>query len=161
MSFQDLSLLIVDDEIDILEIYEDLFGENVGTLIKASDGEDALEKFKNHNISVVVSDISMPKMNGIELLEKIRGLDKAVPFIIVTGYGDKQNAVKALRLGAFDFIDKPFDFEKIKKTVNAALESAQQIKLLNLHLGKVITAMQQEKNVVSRQNEILAKFSKK
>ena len=90
---------------------------------------DALEQFSNATsaIDLIVSDLQMPQISGIELLNKIRAIDAQIPFIILTGYANVDNAIEALRLGASDFLKKPFDMDEllllIKKTLqHRALE---------------------------------------
>lgn len=142
------SLLFVDDEPDILTTYQEIFGDMVEAVHLATNGIEALEILRTQPIDVIVSDISMPKMDGIELLEKVRQQNVAIPFIIVTGYGDKGNAVKALRLGAFDLIDKPIRIETLRTRISAALSASQQLKSLSGLMKSVFQPLQGPENKV-------------
>lgn len=145
MTFRDLTILAVDDETDLLDIYVDLFKNEVGRVLRAEDGHKALGIIKSENVDIIVSDISMPGMSGLELLEKVREFNKSIPFIIVTGFGDKDGAVRALRSGAFDFIDKPFNFEALKKSVTQALETSIQLRNLTTRLAAMSSSLETEK----------------
>ncbi len=102
------TVLIVDDEELMLEyISTVLRRENLFTL-EARSGQEALDIFNSHNINLIISDIMMPKMNGMELLTKISENDKMVPIIMITGYSNKFGKSEALKNGATDFITKPF-----------------------------------------------------
>lgn len=159
--FKDLVLLVVDDESDILDVYEDLFATWVGRLIRVSKAQEAFEVIKSQPVDVIISDLKMPQMTGIELLEKVRELNKAIPFLLVTGFGDKAAAVSALRLGAFDFLDKPFEVEKMKTTVTAALEAALHLRLLNGYFSKMTQALNHERAHPKASPEFLARLAKK
>ena len=85
---------------------------------------DALAQFKKHsaNIDLIVSDLQMPQMSGIELLTAVRNIDHAMPFIILTGYANVDNAIDALRLGASDFLKKPFDMDELLVLIDKTLQ---------------------------------------
>ncbi len=121
-------LLIVDDEPGLRTILEEVLRNTVSQVETASDGKDALQKIRAGSVDVVISDINMPVMDGIELLANVRDLQIECPFIFLTGYGDKEKAVEALRLGATDFLDKPFDPDEIIAVVRKAMELALAMK---------------------------------
>ncbi|MFH1422482.1 MAG: sigma-54 dependent transcriptional regulator [Planctomycetota bacterium] len=85
----------------------------------------ALEMLNNHNIETVVQDIKMPEMNGIELLRRIKEKNHSIPVIIITAFSNWDNAVEAMRLGAYDYIKKPFDTDNIRDVVNRAVQQKQ------------------------------------
>ncbi len=86
------------------------------------DSELALAYFKDNGADLVISDLRMPKLTGIELLREIRLIDKQVPFIIVTGYADVESAIEAMRLGASDFVKKPFDMDEMCLQIDKTLQ---------------------------------------
>ena len=86
------------------------------------DPEAALQFFKSDRVDLVISDLRMPKITGIELLRAIRQLDEKIPFIIITGYADVENAIEAMRLGASDFIKKPFDMDELRLQIEKTLQ---------------------------------------
>jgi|GEM_PF-5538619 len=120
------SVLIVDDEKgmrDNLEAFIKLDGHEVST---AADVEIALEKLKEGNFDVVVSDIIMPRMSGVTLLQKAREYCSYTQFILITGEPNVKTASEAVRLGAFDYIPKPVRGAELRQVVNAAAESARR-----------------------------------
>ena len=117
-------ILIVDDEPEIRSILVQHLS-NDAECMTAHSGFDALHKLKHHQFSLVISDIMMPGMTGIELLRFIRKRDSETAVIMVTGVRDINTAVDALRMGASDFIMKPFDLPSIRRAVDRALERRQ------------------------------------
>jgi len=85
---------------------------------------DALEDIRENGSDLVITDLSMPNMSGLELLEHIRQTDIEVPVIMITGFSTEENAIKALRLGATDFIKKPYDADELLKQVDQVLQKS-------------------------------------
>jgi two-component system nitrogen regulation response regulator NtrX len=139
--FSGTKLLFVDDEQDILDNFEDIFSGTAEKIFQATSGLEALDILRTQAIDAVVVDICMPKMDGLELLEKVRQFNVTIPFIVVTGFGDKENAVRALRLGAFDFIDKPIKVDVLQNRIQAALEVSRQMKSLQYLVKNVFTQL--------------------
>ncbi len=119
---KDRILLIVDDEPDIRSILEDICQELTDKIKIAENGKVALEILSHERVDAVISDINMPQMTGLQLLASLRNQGNEVPFIILSGYGDKKNTLEALQLGALDFIEKPFDDEKLLALLDVALD---------------------------------------
>lgn len=115
-------ILIVEDEPDIREILK-IFMTSLGyeTLI-AENGKIALEKIQGEDINVVISDLMMPHVSGMMLLEELRRSGFTNPFIFVTAYPSHEASVQALRLGAFDFLEKPFDGAQVRNLVKEAVK---------------------------------------
>ncbi|MBN2494118.1 MAG: response regulator [Deltaproteobacteria bacterium] len=111
-------ILIIDDQPSVIEVYRQVLEE--GELYTAEDGMRGLEEFAAVRPDVVFCDIRMPTMDGLEFLKQAREMDPDIPVIFVTAYGDKEATTRALQLGAFDFIDKPFQINAIR----AAMERA-------------------------------------
>lgn len=107
-SMEDTRILVVDDEPFIRSLLIDLVSDLNLKSDEAENGMAALELLKVKNYHVVLSDIKMPTMGGIELFENALKLNIFTPFIFLTGYSDEEMIVKALRLGAIDFLGKPF-----------------------------------------------------
>ncbi len=123
----DFNILIVDDEPDLLEILSVQIEVSGCAVFKAKNGQVALDLIKarlgqGQYFDAIMSDFNMPQMNGLVLLKEIRKLELAVPFIFYTGYGDKEKTREALRLGALDFLDKPFNPQEMVATVTRAAE---------------------------------------
>lgn len=121
------TLLIVDDEVDIRDTLADTLKTVGADIFLAKDGVEALALIKAHRIMAIISDVNMPNMKGTELLKTIRELGYLTPFVILTAYGDKKMALEALRLGAFDFIDKPWSSDKLFSVTQRILEIGNEI----------------------------------
>lgn len=115
-------ILIVDDEQSIRETLREILDYEGYEIEEAPDGEAALNLIKKFNYDAVLCDIKMPKMDGIELLEKAREYAEELPFIMISGHGTIETAIEATRKGAFDFISKPPDLNKLLITVRNAIE---------------------------------------
>lgn len=114
-------LLIVEDDQDVAEAILDTLELPGVEILVARNGVEALERLKTEPISAVLSDLNMPKMSGLELLEKLRAQGMITPFVILTAFTDKSNIVSSLRFGCFDFLEKPFDLTKLASIVDRAL----------------------------------------
>ncbi|MFO8111611.1 MAG: response regulator [Desulfosalsimonadaceae bacterium] len=116
----DNTLLLVDDEADVRDIMR-LSAEDLGyEVICAKDGEEAVALFEKHQPPIVLTDIKMPRMDGIELLEKIKQIDPETEVIMITGHGDMNFAVKSFRFDATDFITKPISMESLERALKRA-----------------------------------------
>jgi two-component system, NtrC family, nitrogen regulation response regulator NtrX len=120
-------ILIVDDEISIRNVLKDIFTEEGFTVELAVDGFEALNLFKANAYDVVMCDIKMPKIDGLDFLEKAIKLKPEIPIIILSGNEVVQMAMDAVRKGAFDYISKPPDLNKMLITVRNALEKSNLI----------------------------------
>jgi two-component system, NtrC family, response regulator len=116
------TVLVVDDERNYLFVLEDLLADEGYKVVTASSGNEALEKLREDEIDAVLSDIKMPGMNGIELLERIVATDPGLPVILMTAFAEVDQAVSAMKKGAIDHIQKPFDNEDIKRAVARAVQ---------------------------------------
>lgn len=125
--YHEVNVLVVDDEQSIREIIVDGIHDTVRRVYEAANGLEALSIIQNHDIDIVFSDVRMPEMGGVELLQKIRenGLDTV--FILVTAYSDKDVATNALHYGAYDIIEKPFKIAELRATLErAAVKTAYE-----------------------------------
>lgn len=129
------TLLIVDDEPDLRDLLGEISSGVASKILYACDGEEALEVFRAESeiqpIDAVLSDISMPRKNGIELLSELRFLGHYTPFIFLTGFGDKEKMATAIKLGAFDFFDKPANNKNLVARLAQALEFGVLLRSLN------------------------------
>ncbi|VAW94775.1 Response regulator of zinc sigma-54-dependent two-component system [hydrothermal vent metagenome] len=115
-------IIFVDDDIKAGELMM-RFSEGANYDVKIfQDPGKALNYFKEQHVNLIISDLRMPSMTGMELLAKIRKLDSDLPFIIITGYANIDDAIEAVRLGATDFIKKPFDMDEMQILINRTLE---------------------------------------
>lgn len=115
-------IIIIDDEKNIRDALRDILEYEGYEVDEAKDGEDALEKIKNNDYQVALCDINMPKMDGLELLLKVGKTGSDTQFVMVSAYGNVENAVEATKRGAFDFVIKPPDLNRLLLTVRNAIE---------------------------------------
>jgi DNA-binding NtrC family response regulator len=117
------SILIVDDEPVVREMFEFLLTGSGYQVSLAADAEEALESLENFDYNLLIVDKNLPGLSGLELMEKVRELRPQAEFMVITGYASYQSAVEALRLGALDYLEKPFeDIDLIKKKIDRAVE---------------------------------------
>ncbi|MFZ5997172.1 MAG: sigma-54-dependent transcriptional regulator [Nitrospirota bacterium] len=116
------TILIVDDEEGIRESLSGIFEDEGYQVVTASSGEEAVESVRDHAPDVVLLDVWLPRMDGIETLIKMKEIDSNLPVIMISGHGNIEVAVKATRSGAYDFLEKPLSLEKVLIVARRALE---------------------------------------
>jgi len=115
------ALTVDDTEIMLLKLENILEGEGHEVVGTAQNGEEAIEQYKLLDPDFVTMDITMPEMDGIEAVKKIRELDDSATIIMVSAMGKKDKVLKAVKAGAEDFIVKPFDEDKVIESINEVL----------------------------------------
>ncbi|MDP2365180.1 MAG: response regulator, partial [Ignavibacteria bacterium] len=118
------SVLIIDDELPICESISMILEYEGYAVEFTTSANEGLEKFSSSDFSAVLLDIQMPEMNGFEVLKRIKEQKQSASVIIISAHGSVENAIKATRLGAFDFLEKPIDRDKLLISVRNATESA-------------------------------------
>lgn len=118
-------ILIIEDEASIRRVLSKILAEENDTYLitEAADGEEGLEKIKAEDFDLVICDIKMPKKDGEEVLQEAKKIKPETPFIMISGHGDLETAVNTMRLGAFDYISKPPDLNRLLTTVRNALDN--------------------------------------
>lgn len=122
------TVLVVDDEKDVRETLRMQLEDGEFKVMTAKDGEDAIDALKRHDISLVIADIKMPKLDGFGLLNHIREYYSFIPVIMLTGYIDVDIAVDAMKKGSFDYITKPVRRNELIATVNDVLMKSERAK---------------------------------
>ena len=117
-----ISVLIIDDEADMCEMLSHVLNQAGFITYAAHDGNTGLEIFNKELPSVVILDLRMPGMNGMDVLKQIKHTGSETPVIIITAHGQIQSAVEAVKHGAYNYFNKPFDNEEVVLTVKKALE---------------------------------------
>ena len=110
-------VLVVDDEPDAVELLQEFLASKGYDVITAGEGEEALRKVKAERPHLILLDVRMPKMNGLEVLRQVRQIDKEVGVIMVTAVNEEETGRQALELGAFDYIVKPLDLEYLERSL--------------------------------------------
>ncbi|EKD34920.1 MAG: hypothetical protein ACD_75C02128G0002 [uncultured bacterium] len=119
------NLLIIEDETRMREVIMMLLSDMQLTMYEARDGAEAIEIFDSETIHMVITDLKLPKKSGMEVLNHIKEAKPEVPVIIITAFGSIDNAVEAIRLGAFDYVTKPFTEDKLRSCVEKAMQISQ------------------------------------
>jgi len=122
IEFKKPVILIVDDESDMCEmIAATLYEEGYVTDI-VNSGKDAIKKVLDGGVDFVLLDIMMPEMSGIETLQRIKAIQPGLPVVLITAYATLKTAQEAMRLGAYDYITKPFNLECVREVIKQGLE---------------------------------------
>lgn len=122
-------ILIIEDEAAIRRVLSKILREENENYIveEAEDGLQGIERIKDEDFDLVFCDIKMPKMDGIEVLEAVKKIKPEVPIVMISGHGDLETAVNTMRMGAFDYISKPPDLNRLLNTVRNALDKKQLV----------------------------------
>lgn len=115
-------IMLVDDEKDFVEMLSLRLKENGENIISVYNGRECLDTLEKTPVDVVILDVKMPGMDGIETLKEIKKRHPLVEVIMLTGHGTIQSAVEGMKLGAFDFLLKPADFKELTEKLNRARE---------------------------------------
>lgn len=134
------NILIIDDEKAIRKTLGEILSYEGYKIDEAGDGEEGLKKFKEKNYDVVLCDIKMPKLDGIEFLDKCRETNPDIPVIMISGHGTIETAVEAVKKGAYDYISKPPDLNRLLITIRNAMDKTNLVaetKVLKRKVSKV------------------------
>ena len=116
-------ILVVDDELSMREFLKILLEKEGYDVITASEATSAIDLIQKQNFDLVLSDVKMPGIGGLTLLEKIKEIDNSIPVIMITAFASPENAVIAMKSGAFDYITKPFKVDEILKIINSGISA--------------------------------------
>ncbi|HET6466376.1 MAG TPA: sigma-54 dependent transcriptional regulator [Nitrospiria bacterium] len=115
-------ILVVDDEPNMLDLFKKVLGKEGYEVVAASSGEEAVEKLETEGFDLLISDLKMPGVSGLELLKKAKSVNPTLPCILLTAYGTIDSAVAAIKEGAYDYLTKPINNDEITLTVKKALD---------------------------------------
>ena len=146
-------ILIIEDEEPIRRVLVRILTEEDSSfeIKEASDGKKGLDLIKNESFDLVLCDIKMPKVDGIELLQRTRKTNLTLPFIMLTGHGNIETAVESMKLGAYDFISKPPDLNRLINSVRNALEKKKLVtenKILRQKVAKKYEIIGNSKSIM-------------
>lgn len=151
------SILIIDDDKAIRKTLTEILRYEGYKVDEAADGEEGLRKFSSTAYDLVLCDVKMPKMDGIEFLEKSKLINPDVPIIVISGHGNIETAVEAVKKGAFDFISKPPDLNRLLITLRNALDKqtlVRETKVLKRKVGMVKDIIGNSKPIISVKDTI-------
>tara|TARA_R110002049_G_scaffold82223_2_gene209261 strand:+ start:4528 stop:5691 length:1164 start_codon:yes stop_codon:yes gene_type:complete len=156
-------ILIIEDEAAIRRVLKKIISEEneAYNVEEAEDGLLGIEMIKNNDYDLVLCDIKMPKMDGVEVLEKAKKIKPEIPIVMISGHGDLDTAVNTMRLGAFDYISKPPDLNRLLNTVRNALDK-KVLTVENKRLKKKVSKSYQmigESAEISHIKEIIEKVA--
>jgi len=151
------TVLIVDDEKNYLVVLDALLASEGYEIVTSTNGADALRLVREADLDLVVTDMKMSGMNGIELLEECKKIRPELPVIMMTAYGTIEMAVEAMKKHAYDYITKPFQNEQLKLTIKKALENHRLIKENRL-LNEALSDRFRHGNIIGKSKSMLTVF---
>lgn len=156
-------ILVIEDEAAIRRVLVKILSEESDTyqVEESEDGLAGIEKIKKDDFDLVLCDIKMPKMDGVEVLEAVRKIKPEIPVVMISGHGDLDTAVNTMRLGAFDYISKPPDLNRLLNTVRNALDRKELVvenKILKKKVSKKYE-MVGESKAISQIKDIIEKVA--
>jgi DNA-binding NtrC family response regulator len=129
----DFKILVVDDNRELREILEEYLRGEGDYVEGANNGKEALERYRDNYYDLIITDLNMPELAGMELIKTVQQENEITEFVIITGYASMDSAVEAIKIGAFDYIVKPFRMEELKIVVKNVREKVR-LKKLNTQL---------------------------
>ena len=149
-------ILVVDDEDQVVQIFHDLLTQQGYEVSSCDNGDDAITKVTTGNFDLVLTDINLPGVDGLEVVRAAKAADKDTVVILITGYASTTTAIDALRQGAYDYITKPFDLWETAKAIERGLESRNLIlenRGLIVQLERANAGLQQHEEILRRRIE--------
>ncbi|WP_033917048.1 response regulator transcription factor [Campylobacter sputorum] len=133
---KDLTLLFVEDEDDIRKSMQYAIGDKFRDIIMAQNGDEGLKKFKKYNPNIVVTDITMPIMDGLSMTKEIKKISKDIPVIVLSAYSDKEKLIKAIDFGVDKYLIKPIDMEEFLNAIShIALDKIEALNIIEIGNG--------------------------
>lgn len=137
MDFSKQTILIIEDDLETLELMVETFESEFSSIYGVTDGHEAIKVFKNNKIDVIICDINLPNLNGLDVINEIRKISYSVPIIIISAYSDSETLLKASNSNIQGYITKPITSDKVENIINKIifhqhhLSAKQNIKLNN------------------------------
>jgi DNA-binding NtrC family response regulator len=150
-------ILVVDDEQSMTEFISILLGKDGYRVVTANSGQEAIEKAADIRIDCVITDIKMPGIDGISVLEGIKRIDPSIPVIIMTAYASRQSAIDAVNKGAFQYLEKSANNDEIKSAVKNALRM-RRVQSENQFLKRQLKRTHEERPIIGKSEEMMAVF---
>jgi DNA-binding NtrC family response regulator len=148
----DFRILVVDDNRELREILEEYLRGEGDNVEGANNGKEALDKHRDNYYDLIITDLNMPELAGMELIKTVRQENETTEFVIITGYASMDSAVEAIKIGAFDYIVKPFRMEELMVVVKNVREKIK-LKKLNTQLYDTLKSFYDEIERYRQRNE--------
>jgi len=152
-----IKILVVDDDLSIRNMLSIVLKTSGYEVTTADSSESALKRLKNESFSLIISDIKMPGISGIDLLKKIKTIQPEIPVIMITAFASANDAVEAMKLGAEDYITKPFNLDELKLIIDKSLYK-KNIETENIRLKSQLTVKEKFENIVGKNHRMLKIF---
>jgi DNA-binding NtrC family response regulator len=152
-----IKILIIDDDPSLRNMLTIVLKNEGYEVLAVESAITALNKLKKEIFDLIISDIKMPDVSGIELLRKVKSIDKEIPVIMITGFASTNDAVEAMKLGAEDYIIKPFNLDELKIIINKSLYK-KDIEKQNIELKSKLTEKERFENIVGKNFKMLKIF---
>jgi len=121
------TILVVDSERSMREFLSIMLERDGYSVVTKDNGSDAIEFIKGHDLDLIIADIGMPKITGIDILRESVALHPKTPVIMITAFASTEVAIEAMKLGAYDYITKPFNVDETKIIIKNAIEKKRQL----------------------------------
>lgn len=151
MKIQGTSILIAEDDLEVMSILKNIFSKHFDTIYTAVNGKVAQEIVRKNDPDLVLTDIQMPEASGIELIIRMRAEGKNVPIVLISSSKDRNDLMKAIKLGVQDFVEKPFK----KADVEMAIHRALEIAVRNNDLPDLVSRFGSESTQVRQQKKLI------
>jgi two-component system, OmpR family, response regulator VanR len=160
MNFSKQNILIIEDNLDTLELMIEIFESEFASVYSATNGYEALEIFKKNKINVILCDINIPQLNGLDTINKIREINYSIPIIIISAYSDSDNLLKASNSNIQGYFTKPLTLDKVEKIMDKIFHHQNhEITTKNIQLNSsTILDLQNSRVIV---NNKIIKFTNK
>jgi signal transduction histidine kinase/DNA-binding response OmpR family regulator len=149
-------ILVVDDEPHVVQIFQDLLAQRGYEVVSSMNGDDAIVKVTTGNFDLVLTDINLPGVDGLEVVRAAKAADKDTCVILITGYASTTTAIDALRQGAYDYITKPFDLWETAKAIERGLES----RFLVIENRRLVSSLEEANRELQHHEQILSRMVK-
>src|SRR5262249_25302383 len=150
-------ILVVDDERSMRELLAIVLRREGYEVILAGDGRSAVNTLERESVDLLISDIKMPDLSGVEVLRAAKRIDQDILGIMITAFASTDSAVEAMRLGACDYLTKPFDVDLLKMKVREKIEN-RQLRQENVLLKRTLGLSHQFSNIIGRSEAMLEVF---
>jgi len=144
-------ILVVDDEKVVTQLFKRALEEKNYEVLTAENGCEALQRIEKRSFNLLIIDLKMPGMSGVDVLKEIKKINPYIEVIVITGYPTVELAVEAIKIGAYDFICKPFEMDKMRLTIEGCLER-QKLNISHIQISELMTLFEVGKTVTAASN---------